>query len=55
MTQPMLLLLAVVSIGVLLFLVIKLKMSAFVAMILVAMGTALAGGLPLPPGFKMPF
>ena len=47
MTQPMLLLLAVVSIGVLLFLVIKLKMSAFVAMILVAMGTALAGGLPL--------
>ena len=47
MTQPMLLVLAVVSIAVLLFLVIKVKMSAFVAMILVSMGTAIVGGLPL--------
>ncbi len=45
MSTAYLLALAAISIGVLLGLVIKLKMPAFIAMILVAMGTALAGGI----------
>lgn len=45
MSTAYLLALAAVSIGVLLGLVIKLKMPAFIAMILVAMATALAGGI----------
>lgn len=47
MSTAYLLTLAVVAIGVLLFLVIKVKMPAFVAVILVAFVTALAGGIPL--------
>ncbi|MDO5628185.1 MAG: GntP family transporter [Mobilicoccus sp.] len=42
-----LLLLAAAAIAVLLFLVIKVKMPAFVAMLLVAGGTALVGGIPV--------
>ncbi len=45
MSTAYLLALAAISIGVLLGLVIKLKMPAFIAMILVAMATALAGGI----------
>lgn len=52
MSTTGLLLLAVVAIGVLLFLVIKVKMPAFVAMLLVAGGTALAGGIA--PGEVVP-
>lgn len=47
MSQAYLLGLAVVAIAVLLVLVIVLKLSAFVAMLLVSIGTALAGGLAL--------
>lgn len=46
MSQGYLLGLAAGAIAVLLLLVIKVKLSAFVAMILVSMGTALLGGLP---------
>lgn len=47
MSQGYLLSLAVVSIAILLVLVIRFKLSAFLALLLVAFGTALAGGLPL--------
>lgn len=47
MSQAYLLGLVVVAIGVLLVLVITFKLSAYLAMLLVAVGTALAGGLPL--------
>ena len=47
MSQGYLLGLALMAIAVLLVLVIRFKISAFVALLLVAMGTALAGGLPL--------
>lgn len=45
MSTAYLLTLAAVAIAILLFLVIKVKMPAFVAMLLVAGGTALAGGI----------
>lgn len=47
MGQGYLLGLAAMAIAVLLVLVIRFKLSAFVALLLVATGTALAGGLPL--------
>lgn len=47
MTQGYLLGLAVAAIAVLLVLVIRFKLSAFLALLLVSLGTALAGGLPL--------
>ncbi|MDO5049389.1 MAG: GntP family transporter [Actinomycetaceae bacterium] len=47
MSAGMLLFIAAVAVAVLLFLVIKVKMSAFVGLLLVALGTALATGIPI--------
>lgn len=46
MSTPILLLIALASVLLLLFLVIKVKMSAFVALLLVSLVTALAAGIP---------
>lgn len=42
-----LLIIAIISVAILLFLVIKLELPAFVALLLVSMGTALATGIPM--------
>lgn len=47
MSAGMLLFIAAVAVAVLLFLVIKVRMSAFVGLLLVALGTALATGIPI--------
>ncbi|HHT40834.1 MAG TPA: GntP family transporter [Actinomyces sp.] len=47
MSAGMLLFIAAIAVAVLLFLVIKVKMSAFVGLLLVALGTALATGVPI--------
>lgn len=47
MSAGMLLFIAAVAVAVLLFLVIKVKMSAFVGLLLVSLGTALATGIPI--------
>lgn len=52
MSTSMLLLVAVIAVAVLLFLVIKVKMSAFVALLLVSLGTALV--TPIPVGEVVP-
>lgn len=48
MSATYLLSVTVVSIGVLLFLIMALRLQAFVALLLVSMGVAIAGGVPLP-------
>lgn len=47
MDAAVLLLIALAAVGVMLFLVIKVELPAFVAMLLVSMGTALVAGIPL--------
>lgn len=47
MSTGMLLFVAAIAVAVLLFLVIKVKMSAFVGLLLVSFGTALAAGIPI--------
>ncbi|EPD31469.1 hypothetical protein [Gleimia europaea] len=47
MSAGMLLFIAAVAVAVLLFLVIKVKMSAFVGLLLVSLGTALVTGIPI--------
>ena len=47
MSATTLLIIAAVAVAVLLFLVIKVKMSAFVGLLLVSFGTALAAGIPI--------
>src|SRR5690625_5867176 len=48
MSTPFLLLLTAGSIATLLVLIMGLKMQAFVALLLVSMGVAIIGGIPLP-------
>ncbi|WP_347330862.1 GntP family permease [Marinimicrobium locisalis] len=48
MSAPYLLSVTVVSIAVLLFLIMALRLQAFIALLLVSMGVAIAAGVPLP-------
>jgi len=48
MSASYLLSITVISIGALLFLIMALRLQAFIALLLVSMGVAIAGGIPLP-------